>query len=348
MTKVNDKYWNPYALLPYQRRFIFVNGERSIGKTYSLQKFIIERALDKGEEFIYIVRTAKEKDAGALEKWFKKVLMNEFPKCVIECTTEVMTLRIEGEESDEKITLGYCYALSESVKVKKASFPNVYWMVQDEYMLEKKQGVQYVNGWNEPDLALSIYHTVDREEDRVTYWFLGNNTSFYNPYHMHPAFRIPNIEKGQIWTSENVLFQWASASPSLQEDKKKCKFLKMIEQTEYGRYASKGEYVDDNNNFIQKLPEGANYCFTFIYDKQKYGVYSDYKNALVFVSDKVDPSCKQTYAFTKADHEEGSVLAVKYNMASIKWLTTAYKQGNVRFISMEVKARAEEGMYKFM
>lgn len=337
------KYWNIKAILPYQRCFNLINGERSIGKSYTAEGYCLERALQKGEEFIYIVRTQDEKKKGVFEKAFEKVIAQEFPKESIETTTEEMALKIEDENGDtlERQTLGYCIALSEAVKVKKRSFPNVKWIIFDEYMLEEKQSSGYVNGWNEPDLFLSIYHTVDRERDKVVCFLLGNNTSFYNPYHMHAAFNIPNVNKGEIWYSENVLFQWATSTAELQDDKAKCKFLKMIDKTDYGKYAKYGDYVDDNVNFIGERTERSKHLFIIEYEKLSYGVWQDQKLGLIFIDEKYDVNCQLRYALTVGDHKENTMLTRGKNNNLLQWLGKNFKLGNVRFVSMKVKVKAE-------
>lgn len=335
-----SKYWNITKILPYQRNFNLINGERSIGKTFTCQDYILDRCIKYGEEFVYITRTAKEKESGALEDAFKKIVMKFYPED-IEYTTEIMTITEEEETEDIKRTLGYCIALSEAAKVKKKSYPRVRWLLFDEYMLEKKQNMQYVNGWREPDLLLSIYHTIDREEDRVICFLLGNNTSFFNPYHMHKAFDIPEVKRGEIWTSENVLFQWATGTEELKKDKEKSKFLRMLNGTSYGRYAKEGDYIDDNHNFIKPMSERTNYMFTVQCDENTFGVYSNYNEGVAYISDKFDPSCKITFALTVGDHQENTMLTDCKAFPQLKWLSNEFKKGNVRFVSMEVKTKAE-------
>lgn len=339
-------HWNIYDILPYQRNFNLINGERSLGKTYTCQMFTLDKCIEKGFEFVYIVRTQDEKKHGVLEEAYQKVIANEFKNYTFEFTNEDMFLCIEHPESDitEKKQIGYCIALSEAVKIKKRSFPRVKYMIFDEYMLEEKQAISYVNGWKEPDLLLSIYHTIDREEDRVIVFMLGNNTKFHNPYHLHPAFNIPPIEKGGIWTNENVLFQYAIGSSGLKEKKEKSKFLRMLNGTDYGKYAKDGDYVNDNYSFIEKMQTSARYNFTIEYDSNNYGVYSDFRNGVIYISDKVDPSCKLKYALTIDDHKENTLLTHSKNITQLKWLANNYKIGNVRFVSMEVKMKCEKGI----
>lgn len=204
-------------------------------------------------------------------------------------------------------------------------------------MLEEKQSTGYVNGWSEPDAFLSIYHTIDREEDRVICFLLGNNTSFYNPYHLHPAFNIPKIEKGGLWCSENVLFQWAVSTAELKQEKSHSKFLKMLQGSDYGTYAAGGDYIDDSDNCIQERTQHAQFMFNIIVLKKYYGIWHDSHYGITFVSEKFDPSCKYNFAFDICDHTENTTLAKRNNSSLLNWLARAFKRGDVRYENMTVK-----------
>lgn len=344
--KYGGLYWNVKKYLPYQRCFNLINSERSIGKTYTTQGFFLERAIEKGEEFIYIVRTQDEKEKGVFGKAFEKVCIKEFPSKDIQFTKDECYLKIEDLETDtaEKITLGYCIALSEATKSKKMNFPNVKWLMFDEYIVDEKEVRSYVGGWNEPDLLLKIYHTVDRERDYVVCFLLANNITFYNPYHMHPAFKIPHVQKDKIWKSDNVLFHWVSASLELKEQKSKCKFLKMIEGTDYGAYSKDGVYINDNLNFILNRTAESRYVFTIVYQGEVFGVWQDNRIGIIFIDYKIDGSCPLKYAFTLDDHSENTLLTKNKNNNLLKWLSTNFKRGNVRYVSMELKVKFEEAI----
>lgn len=343
------KYWDIGSVLSYNRCFNLINGERSIGKSYTTQKFIMGRALKRGQEFIYLVRTQDEKKRGIFSSAFEKVLMNEFAGEEIEFSADECWRNTEDENGEkEKTVLGYCIAISECVKIKKRSFPNVKYLMFDEYMLEDKQSISYIGGWKEPDLFLNIYHTVDREEDRVVCFLLGNNTSFYNPYHMHKAFNIPFIGKGKTWCSENVLFQWATSSVELLEEKANSKFLRMIENSVYGKYAVKGDYTEDTVEFVESRFSDSTHSFSFSYNSETYGVWVSKNSGIIFVSDKHDPSCKLHYAFTVDDHKENTLLTKDKRHTLLQWLANNFKKGNVRFESMEIKKKTEQAILLLM
>lgn len=165
--KYGGKYWNIKEILPYQRNFNFINSVRSQGKTYTTSGFMIDRFLERDEEFMLVVRTVDEKKNGALKQWLSKVLMKEFTNLPLTINSDTLYYSPEKDKNTWRV-IGHCRALSETVKVKKQSFPKVRWMVFEEYMLEPKHYDLYVKGWHEPDLLLNLYHTVDREQDYVT------------------------------------------------------------------------------------------------------------------------------------------------------------------------------------
>lgn len=340
-----SKYLDLNKILPYQRNFNFINGERSIGKTYTIMKFVINKCLQRGVEFVYLVRTKNQKKAGALGDAFKKVLLNEFSGYRIECTNEDMVNIIETEEKDEKIQLGYCLALSEKTEVKQRSFPKVKYIIFDEYMLETNNQHEYYKGWKEPDEFLNLYHTIDREEDRVICFLLGNNTSFYNPYHLHPAFNIPFISKGELWTSENVLFYWAQASEELKEDKAKSKFIKMIDKTDYSDYAVKGDYIYDEAKLIEPAPKNARLLFTIEINKIQYGFY--YLSSLFFITPVIKGNPQIRFVVNRNDMKEGFYLATK-DFSYIKLFISMFKRSMIRYESMQTKAIIQNEIFKLL
>lgn len=319
-------------LLTYGCNFIMIDAPRSVGKTYSTLKIIIRYCLKNNMEFAYICRTVDEKNKGVMQKAVQKVMQNEFASTIYECSNEYMFVL----QDDKKKTLAYCLALSESQKIKKYSYPKCRFMIFDEYMLET--GGRYVNGIKEPDLLLNIYHTIDREEDRVTCFLLGNNTNFYNPYHMHKAFRIPYVERGKVYRGNNVVFASLGRSEELNADKQNCKFLQMIQGSEYGEYANAGSYGDTHDSFIMKRPEKATQYVVLFYSKSYYGVWMDIDSGMFFIDDKYNSNSKYVYAATDKDITE-NIIRSKGITSQIKDM---FYKGRCRFTSKEIRTKFTE------
>lgn len=332
-------YWNIGEILTKQRRFNFINGARSIGKTYTTQKFLIKRGIEQGEEFIYLCRTQAEKQEGIFGQAFQKVLNKEFPTTEFKIGRETIEVKKDGW-----VTLGYCIAFSEYMKIKRRSYPFVKYILFDEYMLEEKDSSSYFKGWKEPDVFLNLYQTIDRDEDRVVCFFLGNNTTFNNPYHMHPAFNIPYIPEGKIWMSKNVLFQRAVPSEELRKAKQDNEFLKMIEGTDYGNYAVSGVYQDDNEPFIEDRTQRAYFYCTIKCFGGTFGVWVDNMKGRVYIDNAFDPYATLVFALTVDDHNENTLITKVAKNPVLTFIVNAYKAGLVRFTKPGIKAVAEKGI----
>lgn len=323
-------YWDIKKILPYQRIFNFINGPREIGKTYSSLIWFIKQAITKNKQFIYVCRTQDEKKHGVLKRATEKVCKNEFPD--LQITGDNQTLFLN------KIPIAQCVALSEYKKIKKFSFPNAYYILMDEYMIEDRYG-GYVNGWNEPDLFLSLYQTIDRGEDRVKCFLLGNNTSFYNPYHLHPAFNIPFINPGEIWKSKTTLFQWAVPSQELTAHLNNLSFTKAVKNTNYGKYAIQGQYVNDNPAFIQPLTNKSKPLFSVFFNGVYYGIFQNLDYSFT-VSKKFD---KNVIVFTLSPNDmKENMILVKGKSIYLERFVTFFKQSRVYFDSMTTKSKAIE------
>lgn len=331
-------------MLPYQRNFNLVNAIRSVGKTYGSYAFFIDRYLKYGQEFVTLCRTQDEKKNGFLKKAVDKVIQREYPELlrgVDKKGKPLLSFNKDAMMYDGKV-VGHCIALSEYVKIKKNSYPNVKYGLFDEYAIEEDNPTQrYINGFDEPDLFLSIYHTIDREEDRVIFFLMGNNISAYNPYHMHKAFRIPYTEPGSIYKKENVLFENYIPSEELKEAKSSCRFLNMIEGTRYGEMANEGKYIYDSDDMIVPFnPEHCAYHYTILYNKRKYGAWRSGRYGMV-ISDIINPTAKELVAIRKEDITDNARLL---SPASGKdgYIRTMFRCGKLRFANMECKKRFTE------
>lgn len=335
-------YWSPTDILPYQRIFNFVNGPRSIGKTYSLLKWLIKQGL-RGKEFVYVVRAQDEKKEYVLKEALQKVCDKEYAGHDFVFTPTAM---VEGQK-----TIARCLALTEAIKVKRRSYPNVYYMVFDEYTIEDGTG-RYLNGYQEPELFMVLYHTIDREEGRVKCFFLGNNTSYYNPYHLYPAFGLPErlemVEEGGIWTNRSTLLQRAIPSEELQRKRQDSIFLEAIGNTRYGEYALKGEYRDDRYQPIQGIPAKARYRATIHTNDGVFGVYADLETDVIIVSDKVNTSFKLKCSLCRDGYKSGYPYILPHFGSLRDMFRYAIKLQTLFYSSMSVKNRFEPYLLKII
>ena len=274
-------------LLSYNRNFVFINGKRSIGKTYSVLTFLISEAIvDKeNKRFIYLVRTNKEKESAILRKATSKVVREQFKKHIIEYTN---TELIYKENEDDKGTvIAECLSLNEAYKMKKSSFSEYKYMFFDEYILEDENF--YLN--NEVNLFLNLYHTIDRDCDKLKVIFCANNINFYNIYHTHEAFNISQkADKKGIYKNKFCVYYNCQNEEIF--NNKKSKFSEMIENTDYNLY-NKNEYFMNTPCKIKSL--SRNYKNIGVYK----GIGVWYNGSSLILSEKYNKNLIENNDLTK-------------------------------------------------
>lgn len=335
-------------LFTFEQHFFFLNGPRSTGKTYTLQKILMNKGIKRDEEIGYVVRTQDEYKSGAVWDAFQKTMEREFPDLYFEMKNFDIWYRTAPKGPLKRLVVGL--PLSGYQKYKKKSFPRINNILFDEYMIEMKNGVlqgSYFQGYNEPEVLLNLYHTIDRDENRVNIFFLGNNTQFYNPYHIFPAFkdlfsRIP--EKGQIVKRKDAVFWRVNPSPELEEYQRSLPFARALEGTKYYNYAILGEYQDDVAN-ITKMPGGAQTMFGLRFEKTTVFVHLGYLEdgeKKMWLSCRGDPNT-MIFACRGNDVSAGITLFAGSYWHSI--FKTFHGEGNVYFADQKTKTVCQDFLY---
>ena len=81
------------------------------------------------------------------------------------------------------------------------------------------------------------------------------------------------------------------------EAKRKTRFGKIIDGTEYGQYSIENEFLRDNETFIEKKSGNCDFLFSFIYKNSAIGVWANYNAGVL---DRVDSLLFAILAFTFA------------------------------------------------
>lgn len=310
--------------LSYNCLFNFVIGNRGCGKTYGAKKRVIKNFIDKGEQFVYLRRYQDELGETA-ESYFNDIILNnEFPNAKIEYKSGCYFVNDE--------LAGYSMALTKAKDYKSIAYPLVSMIIFDEFLIEDNGYARYLK--NEVKQFLNFYMSIDRYRGVIVF-FLANSVSIINPYTLYFNLSLPYnsnfVRKGDL------LLQLVNDEEFIKE-RKQTRFGKLIEGTEFSEYAIENKFQDNNKTFIMRKTEKASYYFTFIYNDVKYGVWIDYKEGKMFVSENVDPSCKIVYAITTSDHTPNTLLLNNLNKSPFfKMFIDNYKMGNVYFESIKIK-----------
>lgn len=311
--------------LSYNCLFNFVIGSRGCGKTYGAKKRAIKLFLDKGYQFVYLRRFQDELKETA-ESYFNDIILNnEFPEIKIEYKDGVYYV-------NDKIA-GYAMALTKAKDYKSIAYPMVYFIIFDEFLIEDNGYSRYLK--NEVKQFLNFYMSIDRYRGCIVF-FLANSVAMINPYTLYFNLQLPY--GSNIVRKNDVLLQLVQNDEYIQ-NRKNTRFGKMIAGTEFEEYAIENRFADNNKNFIRRKTKKAKMLFAFVYLGDKYGVWVDYDNSMMFVSLDIDTSCKILYSLTTDDHTPNTMLLNNINRSPFfKNLIDNYKNGLVYFESAKIKS----------
>lgn len=311
--------------LSYNCLFNIVIGSRGCGKTYALKKRAIKQFLDKGHQFVYLRRYKEELDETA-ESYFNDIILNaEFPNAKIEYKNGTYFV-------NDQIA-GYAMALTKAKDYKSISYPLVYLIIFDEFLIEENGFARYLK--NEVKQFLNFYMSIDRYRECIVF-FLANSVTMINPYTLYWELQLPF--GSNIVRKGDILLQLVQNEEYI-ANRKQTRFGKLVEGTDFADYAIDNKFTNDKKSFIKKKTQNARYYFTFVYMGEFYGVWADYSLGHLFVSDNVDPSCRLVYSLTVEDHSPNTLLLKQINKSPIfKTFMDNYKIGNVFFENQKVKA----------
>ena len=310
--------------LTYNCLFNFIIGSRGCGKTYSAKKRAVKLFLDKGYQFVYLRRYKEELDETA-ESYFNDIILNnEFPDTVIEYRS--------GQYFINDQLAGYAMALTKAKDYKSISYPLVYFIIFDEFLIEDNGYTRYLK--NEVKQFLNFYMSIDRYRGCIVF-FLANSVSMINPYTLYFNLNLPY--GSNIVRKNDILLQLVQNEEYIKQ-RKQTRFGKLIAGTEFEEYAIENKFTSDSKTFIMKKTEKAQYYFTFIYEGENFGVWIDYDAGKMFVSQDVDPSCRIVFSLTVEDHSPNTLLLNQINKSPFfKPFLENYKMGNVYFENQKVK-----------
>jgi len=337
-------FWDINRTLTHNALFNFIVGNRGGGKSYGAKKRAIDNFINRREQFGYI-RRYKEDLKRPLEQFFEDIAW-EYPDYEFKSVGDKLYIRLKPEDEKEKWTdddiAGFGFVLSTANNKKSISFPNITLLIFDEFLLEKGNQMYLAN---EPEKLLNLYETVARPgtgHKRVVMFLLANAISITNPYFLYFGLRMPRRadKNGKyIWRHPKKSILVEDVRNKAFIDKKRAtEFGQLIDGTAYADYSIENKFLLDDDSFIEKKSPKARYYFTFVYKDRNFGVWADFTEGKMFVSDSIDPSYSLVYALTLKDHSPNTMLIKNKSQNShFRIFVDNYKMGNVYFESMNIK-----------
>lgn len=320
-------YYSPNKLLSYNYLLSFVCGGRGIGKTFGFSRYVANRFIKRGEQFIYLRRFKPEIKKGMRDFFdpLYKNLPDEF-KDIDMVSKPNNTFEINGQIA------GYGMALSTYLQNKSSNFPDVTTVLFDEFLLPKKSNLQYLP--DEMMAFLNMLDTIFRNRDNCRCICLSNAMSIVNPY--FTFFKAQPNENHEFYKNDKIVIEFPD-STKFANYRRQTKFGQLVSGTRYDDFAIGNKFMDDNETFIERKSKMARYLFNIAYESTTMGVWIDYNAGHVYVSNKFDPTGR-TYSLSRKDHRPNMLLLNNYRHdRNLNLLIRSFQNGSLCFDNQVIK-----------
>ena len=326
--------------LSYNALLTFIITERGLGKSYGAKKFVAKRFINKGKQFVYLRRYKAELEEATMKDKsgiFFEQLQND---SVVEGHT--FKNNNKGCYIDDRIC-GYFYTLSTAMITKSSIFIDVDTIVFDECLIAKGN-YHYIP--REVYHFLEFIESVGRLRD-IKVFCLANAISENNPYFKEFGLTLPYNSEFKTFKN-GLICLWYVKNEKYRKAKKESKFGKLIDGTNYGKYAMENEFLQDSKSFIKKKTKKAKYRFTICMVNKNYGVYIDCDINEMFISNKVDENHPLKVTLNFEAHSEYNLYIRKRSNLLFKMLTGYYYSSKLFFENTRIKNDVLSDLLKYL
>lgn len=330
-------HWSSHDLMTRGAMWMYAVGGRGVGKTFDQKVKRTRSFLKNGRKWIYLRRYETEFED---RQDFFADIVGEFPDHEFRIEGMRGYVRKAQRNPDKKPRpwrqCVYFVNLSSTLGKKSVPFPDVDYIVFDEFIIDKKN-VRYLA--HETRAMMDFYNTVDRFQDRVRVIFLANAVSVENPYFVEFGL---TPRAGQRFTSamDNYHLVEMISSEAYAERASSTRFGRMIAGTSYYDYAIGNKFAEDHDTFLEPKPQSAMHLYNLVWDGREIGVWIDAVRSLYYVTRKA-PRDTATYALTRADLTIDTAM-VDRSAGWLRGLVKMYTMGKVRFDCAAARSTFEE------
>lgn len=236
---------------------------------------------------------------------------------------------------------GYGIALSTANILKGSDFSKVDIIMFDEFIIDKG-AYHYLP--REVEKFLDLIETTGRMRD-IRVFMLANAITISNPYFDYFNLSLPYNSDIALFNDNMILVNYIK-NEEYREAKKKTKFGRLIDGTQYGKYAIDNEFLRDNTTFVKKRPRLSKFFFIIKIDDTLFGVWL-YDNK-IYISKDYDPSCPIKYSFNLQSHDESTIRVRIRTSPFLKRLTMAYDESQLYFENIRIKNTFMNTFIKFL
>lgn len=193
------KWYRLDNILKHIAQYYVIIGERSNGKSYALNEYILTNFFEKGDQFVYVKRYDEDIKKKYMQEVFPPLeqhILDKYNKKIKFYQGQWLSYDAEGSgKISECEVMGYAMSLAQSNRYKGTSYPNVTTILFEEFM---SIDCSYIP--DEINMFLNLVSTVVRYRTNVKVFMLANTISKYSPYFSALGLKAHRINKGSIVT----------------------------------------------------------------------------------------------------------------------------------------------------
>lgn len=328
-----------------------VISERSRGKTYGLRKQAIHDFLKMGALFVEIYRTDAERKDIAPHIFEKIEDDKDFKDYIFRSDSKGGYIAKKPADGEKPKWKQICYHVAMTLwqRDKKKAFKPCKRFIFDEAIIDSMDRFHtYLP--NEVTILAQIISTVSREninndsKIRPRLYCLGNACDFINSIFMY--FGITEVPPfGYSWyANKTLLIHYV--------EPEEARSVYMETMTTSGRILSaspvsnvnnRNQFIDANDDFIEKKPRAAAFYLGFVFKDQKFGLWVDRSEGLIYVNDKIVKNSPYVYALTTKDNRI-NLMTAKKSARIFKDVVELYYNGSIRYENITIR----ESFYTLM
>lgn len=333
--------------LSYNAFLTFILTERGLGKSYGAKKYVANHFIKKHKQFVYLRRYKRELEESMLKNgnpiFWEQITKDE------ELKGHKFTNKKDTMYIDDKLA-GFGIPLSIANILKSATYENVDTIIFDEFLIDST-GVGYHYLKNEVIQLLETIETIARLRD-IRVIFCGNAISITNPYFTFFNITLPYNSEVKIVKRDDkgnplIIVYYAQNTP-YREVKKKTRFGQLIKDTDYGKYAIDNAFLKDSKSFIKKKTPACKFYFILVINGKNYGVWCDYKDGLMFISNDYDPNCPVKFSINPDDHNENTLLIRCRTSPFFKSIIEHYRLARLCFENQQIKNNVIQYLVRYI
>lgn len=197
--KPNIEWYSLDKILQHDVQYYMIFGERSNGKSYAVDKYMIDDYFQNGWEFGLVKRFEEDIKAKYMENLFDNSLVEYiFDKYNhhLKFYRGKWLVYEDGQEGkiNECKIFGHAFSLSNVNRTKATTYPNIRTILFEEFM--SMNSSDYLD--DELNLFLNLISTIVRYRHGLKIFMLANAISKHSPYSSALGIKLHRMKIGEI------------------------------------------------------------------------------------------------------------------------------------------------------